>query len=73
MRDLRDPNELGTEILNLKATSRLKRVSTVANKFVDYLKAVPHYHDPSTSIERYGDPRERHRDRLERGTEPTVT
>lgn len=56
-RDMRDPSLLGNALLNLP-----KRVRTLARRYDRHrveMRMVPKFVDAQTSLEKYGDPRER--------------
>jgi hypothetical protein len=75
---MRDPTILGGELIESLAEKQ-RRYPALALTASDVLDGealgfmvVPSFHDPTTSLARYGDPRERHQHRLDTGTEPLV-
>lgn len=67
MRDIRDPIVLGQSLLNLKAESKLKRLHKVYDRYRDILQGGPVFHDPQSSLERYGDPVALHKAKIAAG------
>lgn len=70
IRDQRDPGLLGRA---LEAITGKSKLSMKYDRHAHTLARVPDYHDPSTSLERYGDPVVRHQERIDAGIEVVLS